>query len=58
MTYIDNFPFPTLREKQAFILNEIESAFAAGYRFIILELPTGGGKSGIAVACNIYRYYF
>ena len=48
--YIENFPFPTPRPVQVDILKEIESAFASGYRDIILECPTGSGKSGIAIA--------
>jgi hypothetical protein len=38
--YIKNFPFPTLREKQSFVLNEIDAAFASGYNHIIVEAPT------------------
>jgi len=29
--YMKNFPFPTLRERQAYVLNEIDSAFRSGY---------------------------
>jgi hypothetical protein len=35
--YIKNFPLPTLREKQSYVLNEIDSAFASGYKYIILQ---------------------
>jgi ATP-dependent DNA helicase DinG len=57
--YIRNFPFPTLREGQAYVLNEIDSAFASGYKYIILEGPTGFGKSpvGIAVARTLGTSY-
>ena len=48
--FIKNFPFATLREKQSFVLKEIDSAFASGYRHIILEAPTGFGKSPVAIA--------
>jgi hypothetical protein len=34
-----NFPFPTKRDKQSFVLNEIEGAFASGYKHILLEAP-------------------
>jgi ATP-dependent DNA helicase DinG len=47
--FIKNFPFPNLREKQSFILNEIENAFASDYKYILLEAPTGFGKSPVAV---------
>ncbi|MGB8934594.1 MAG: ATP-dependent DNA helicase [Candidatus Nitrosopolaris sp.] len=50
---IKNFPFPTLREKQSFVLKEIGAAFASGYRHIILEAPTGFGKSPVAVAAGL-----
>jgi ATP-dependent DNA helicase DinG len=48
--FIKNFPFPTLREKQSFVLKEIDVALASGYRYIILEAPTGFGKSPVAMA--------
>ena len=50
-SYIKNFPFPTPRPKQIDILKEIESAgFNSGYTKIILESPTGSGKSAIAIS--------
>jgi ATP-dependent DNA helicase DinG len=45
-----NFPFPTLRERQSHVLNEISTGFASGYEYIVLEAPTGFGKSAVAVA--------
>ena len=51
--YITNFPFPTLREKQAFVLKEIDDAFALGYKYIVLEAPTGFGKSPVAIAAAL-----
>jgi ATP-dependent DNA helicase DinG len=48
--YIKNFPFPTLREKQSYVLKEIDAAFASGYNQIIVEAPTGFGKSPVAIA--------
>ncbi|MFY9868397.1 MAG: hypothetical protein WAK17_01645, partial [Candidatus Nitrosopolaris sp.] len=51
--YIKNFPFVTLREKQSYVLNEIDVAFASGYRYIILEAPTGFGKSPVAIAAAL-----
>jgi Rad3-related DNA helicase len=47
---IKNFPFATLREKQSFVVKEIDVAFGSGYRHIILEAPTGFGKSPVAIA--------
>ncbi len=48
--YIKNFPFPTLREKQSYVLKEIDAAFASGYKHIIAEAPTGFGKSSVGIA--------
>jgi ATP-dependent DNA helicase DinG len=48
--FIKNFPFPTKRERQSPVLNEIAAAFASDYKYIILEAPTGFGKSPVAVA--------
>jgi ATP-dependent DNA helicase DinG len=51
--FIRNFPFPNLRERQRDILNEIENAFASGYKYILLEAPTGFGKSPVAIAAAL-----
>jgi ATP-dependent DNA helicase DinG len=48
--FIKKFPFPNMRERQSFVLNEIAAAFASGYKYIILEAPTGFGKSPVAIA--------
>ncbi len=48
--YIKNFPFPTLREKQSYVLKEIDAALASGYNHIIVEASTGFGKSPVAIA--------
>jgi ATP-dependent DNA helicase DinG len=48
--FIKNFPFLTLRERQSYVLNEIAAAFASGYKYIVLEAPTGFGKSPVAIA--------
>ena len=47
---LKNFPFPTRRESQSHVLNEIATAFASGYKYVLLEAPTGFGKSPVAVA--------
>ncbi len=49
--FIKNFPFPTKRERQSYVLNEIGAAFASDYKYILLEAPTGFGKSPIAIVC-------
>src|SRR6476469_1328701 len=43
-----------LREKQIYILNEIEKARNSGYKYIIIEAPTGIGKSWIASVSGFY----
>jgi ATP-dependent DNA helicase DinG len=45
-----NFPFPQKRQRQKHILKEICDAFNSGYKRIILEAPTGFGKSPLAVS--------
>ena len=47
---IKNFPFTTQRNNQERVLNEICAAFNSGYKHIILEAPTGFGKSPVAIA--------
>ncbi|MGC2682976.1 MAG: hypothetical protein WA323_14020, partial [Candidatus Nitrosopolaris sp.] len=47
---LKNFPFPTVRDSQTSALKEIDAALASGYRYIILEAPTGFGKSPVAIA--------
>jgi ATP-dependent DNA helicase DinG len=39
-----------MRERQRDVLSEISDAFASGYKYILLEAPTGFGKSPVAVA--------
>jgi ATP-dependent DNA helicase DinG len=50
MEFIKNFPFTYRRESQTHVLNEISEAFNSGYKHILLEAPTGFGKSLVAVA--------
>ena len=64
-TFFDNFPFESPRQYQTQVLNEIAQAFDSGYRYIIVEAPSGFGKSAVAVAvartlgssyiCNLYQ---
>ena len=48
--FTKNFPYPYMRKNQSHILNEIGAAFASGYKYILLEAPTGFGKSPVAIA--------
>jgi ATP-dependent DNA helicase DinG len=43
------FPFKKIRPKQLEVLQQISDAINTGYRHIVLEAPTGFGKSPVAV---------
>jgi ATP-dependent DNA helicase DinG len=47
---VRNFPFVHRRGSQTQVLREISEAFNSGYKHILLEAPTGFGKSPVAVA--------
>src|SRR4030095_13181225 len=47
---INNFPFRSQRFNQGSVLDQICEAFNSGYKYIILEAPTGFGKSPVAIA--------
>jgi ATP-dependent DNA helicase DinG len=48
-----------MRDNQGYVLNEISNALHSDYRYILLEAPTGSGKSavGIAVALTLGSSY-
>lgn len=56
---LKNFPFPEFRRFQKETIEEIAQAFNSGYRWILLETPTGFGKSPVNVAfCRtIHSFY-
>jgi ATP-dependent DNA helicase DinG len=39
-----------LRDRQENVLREIDSAVASDYKYVILEAPTGFGKSPVAIS--------
>jgi len=45
-----SFPFASFRSGQREALDAARDAFADGKRFVVIEAPTGAGKSAIAVA--------
>ena len=47
---IENFPFKEVRSKQLEGMKQIAEAINEGYKIIILEAPTGFGKSPVAIA--------
>ena len=47
--YLNNFPHGTFRNNQDNVIKQICEAFNSGYKCIILEAPTGFGKSAISI---------
>lgn len=47
--YLNNFPHDKFRNNQDGVIKQICEAFNSGYKNIILEAPTGFGKSAIAI---------
>ena len=47
--YFSVFPFQDIRINQRRVLQEICDAYNCGYKFVVLEAPTGFGKSPVAV---------
>lgn len=47
--YLNNFPHIEFRNNQDGVIRQICDAFNSGYKHIILEAPTGFGKSAIAI---------
>jgi ATP-dependent DNA helicase DinG len=48
-----NFPFGHMRDNQRRVFQEITDAFNSEYKYVILEAPTGSGKSAIAVTTGL-----
>jgi Rad3-related DNA helicase len=47
--YLNNFPHDNFRNNQDSVIKQICDAYNSGYKNIILEAPTGFGKSAIAI---------
>jgi ATP-dependent DNA helicase DinG len=47
--YLKNFPHTSFRSNQEQVIEQVCDAFNSGYKYIILEAPTGFGKSAIAI---------
>jgi Rad3-related DNA helicase len=47
---LDFYPFPTTRPGTEEALSQIKNAFDSGKKFVLVDAPTGAGKSGLAVA--------
>ena len=50
MTISSKYPFQKFRPHTEDALNDAEAAFESGKKFVIINSPTGSGKSGLAVA--------
>jgi ATP-dependent DNA helicase DinG len=50
--FTKNFPFETIRPKQLEVLQQVCDTLNAGYKYIVLEAPTGFGKSAVAIAIS------
>src|SRR5690349_12155018 len=50
---LDHFVFPHMRRIQADVLKEVEEAYSS-YDFVMLEAPTGTGKSAIAATAALW----
>lgn len=50
----DFFPFSQIRTKQGVALDFIQRAVALGYRNVVIEAPTGVGKTGCGVAAGLW----
>lgn len=48
--FTSNFPFKETRPKQLQVLEQISNAINSGFKCIVLEAPTGFGKSPVAIA--------
>jgi len=54
LTIEECFPFPRFRDYQQSILNEVKESFESGNEVIIIEGPTGFGKSPVNIALGKY----
>jgi len=50
----DHFPFEVVRPAQEQGFQAVEEAYATNKKFIIIEAPTGSGKSGIGIAAGSF----
>lgn len=48
--FVDNFPHPAFRKGQKEAIEKITEAFCNGYKYVVLDAPTGAGKSAINTA--------
>lgn len=51
---VDFFPFSSYRPHQKETIEKIQALFYRGVKDIIIEMPTGSGKSPVAIACGLW----
>lgn len=58
--YLSHFPFPNIRDNQREVIKQTQEAIEEGKRIIVVEAPTGFGKSAYAVclANTLGRAFF
>lgn len=58
--WLKSFPYPEFREDQDRVIDSVISKFDEGKKFVILEAPTGAGKSAIGYTVGDYlgSYYY
>jgi ATP-dependent DNA helicase DinG len=49
LAFVSSFPFKTYRKGQREAIDKARDAFKKGKRFVVIEAPTGSGKSAVAV---------
>jgi superfamily II DNA or RNA helicase len=47
---LENFPFRAIRDRQRKVIEDICNALNSGCKHIILEAPTGIGKSAVGIS--------
>ena len=52
--FVYHFPFDTPRKVQKLIAQAVIKAFKDGFKYVVLQAPTGVGKSPIAYAVSSY----
>lgn len=55
IVFINNFPLSHVRNNQVHVFKKINEAFDLDYKCIILEAPTGFGKSAVGMAVALTR---
>jgi Rad3-related DNA helicase len=55
MNILDFFPYSSFRKNQRETIEKIQAAFDSDKKYVLLESPTGSGKSAIAITLSLYN---